>query len=95
MKEMEDLFRTGITDLAGFELDSPSFIRPLGLVRFRDIDRIITKEIEKLPEGVVGKEVKEQVSIINGKKHMKKILTTRYADGKVDTITDYEWWNID
>ena len=85
---MEDLFRAGDTDLAGFELGAPSFTRPLGLARFRDIDRIITKEIEKLPEGVVGKDVKEQVSIINGKKHVKKIVTTRYADGKIDTNTD-------
>ncbi len=42
---MEDLFRTGITDLDRFELGAPSLIRPLGFSRFRDIEKDLTKEI--------------------------------------------------
>lgn len=45
MREMEDLFRTGITDLTRFELGAPSLIRPLGWARFRDIERDLTKEL--------------------------------------------------
>ena len=44
--------------------------------------------MKELEEGVVKRSVKENVSIVNGKKHVKKQTTTRYSDGREETSTD-------
>lgn len=39
---MDEMFRTGATDLTEFEREAPYFNRSLGLARFRDINKDLT-----------------------------------------------------
>lgn len=86
-KEMENLFAKGFSDFPTFEILSPSIYKPLGFARFdkmmKDFD-----QIENLPEGAVGKTVKEEITIANGKKHVKRETIKRYPDGKKESVVD-------
>lgn len=84
---MEDLFNQGTKDLTDFELVSPLFSRPLGLTWVRDVERDLG-QIEELPQGVVSRNIKEQVQIVNGRKHIKKFITTTFNDGRTETNVD-------